>query len=224
MLYIVATPIGNLKDITLRSLEVLQSVDGIICEDSRITSKLLNHYQIKKPLYILNDYNETKKVEEFIDRLKRGENLALVSDAGTPLINDPGYKLIRECINQNLSVDSLPGPTSMTTALTLSTLPPDKFLFLGYFPEKQAARLKLLQSLKMINQNLKLTYLTFVSPHKLITTLYDMQNQLGDIEVVLVHELTKIYQYVYKKPIHLWTKHFETVKPKGEFVMLFRLD
>src|SRR5437870_3221732 len=131
MLTIIATPIGNLKDITLRALEVLEQSDGIICEDTRHTGILLNHYNIKKPLLILNDFNEFKNVETIIDRLKNGENLALVSDAGTPLISDPGYKLVRECLAQGLEVDSLPGPSSVITALTLSGLPPDRFLFVG---------------------------------------------------------------------------------------------
>src|SRR3989338_10355783 len=130
MLYLIPTPIGNLKDITLRSLEVLQNVDTIICEDTRRTSLLLNHYQIKKPLLIINDFNEAHTIPQIIQRLIARENLALVSDAGTPLISDPGYKLVRECLAQNIPVDSLPGPSSIITALTLSGLPPDKFLFL----------------------------------------------------------------------------------------------
>src|SRR3989344_5071684 len=148
MLYIIPTPIGNLKDITLRALEILKEVDGIICEDTRRTSLLLNHYLIKKPLIILNDYNEFKTFPQIIERLKIGQNLALVSDAGTPLISDPGYKLVRECIAQKIEIDSLPGPSSVITALTLSGLPPDKFLFLGYPPEKPGQRLKWLENLK----------------------------------------------------------------------------
>src|SRR3989344_8543935 len=140
MLYIVPTPIGNLGDITLRVLEVLQSVDGIICEDTRRTGLLLNHYQIKKPLVILNDFNGFKTFPQIIERLKSGENLALVSDAGTPLISDPGFKLVRECLHQGIPVDSLPGPSSILPALILSGLPPDKFLFLGYPPEKKGHR------------------------------------------------------------------------------------
>src|SRR4051812_16286576 len=116
MLTIIATPIGNLKDITLRSLEALQSCDGIICEDTRRSILLLNHYQIKKPLMALNDFNEQREFPKIIDRLKNGENLALISDAGTPLISDPGYKLVRECLKEKIPVDSLPGPSSVITA------------------------------------------------------------------------------------------------------------
>src|SRR5690242_2700281 len=120
MLSIVPTPIGNLKDITLRALETLKTADAIICEDTRRTSLLLSHYEIKKPLLVLNDFNESRQIDFLIEKLNNGENLALVSDAGTPLVSDPGYKLIRECLAKNIQVDSLPGPSAPVTALTLS--------------------------------------------------------------------------------------------------------
>lgn len=223
MLYIVATPIGNLKDVTLRSLEVLQAVDGIICEDTRRTSTLLNHFEIKKPLLVLNNYNEARIIPEFIEKLKQGSNLALVSDAGTPLVSDPGYKLVRECLSQDITVDSLPGPSSVITALTLSGLPPDKFLFLGYLPEKPGHRLDLLNKLKLVNENLKTTYITFVAPHKLVKTLEGMLEVFGDIEIVLAKELTKIHQSVKKQQISVWLDTFKKQKPKGEFILLFHL-
>ena len=237
MLYIVATPIGNLKDITLRTLEVLKSVDGIICEDTRRTGLLLNHYkdllrrtlpsadaerQIKKPLIVLNDFNEVRMVPEIIEKLKSGQNLALVSDAGTPLISDPGYKLVRECLNQGIPVDSIPGPSSVITALTLSGLPPDKFLFLGYPPEKPGHRKDFFGKIKILNEKMSLTNIIFVSPHKLLRTLHDMEDAFGDIEVALAHELTKVHQSVEKKKISEW---LETLKnPKGEYILLFRLN
>lgn len=217
MLYIVATPIGNLGDITLRALEVLKEVDGIICEDSRRTSLLLNHYQINKPLLVLNDYNEAKNLDPIVERLKSGQNLALVSDAGTPLISDPGYKLVRECIHQGIEVDSLPGPSSVITALTLSGLPPDRFLFVGYPPEKSGKRLKWLENLKKTDS----TVIMFIPPHKLTRTLEDVKEVFGDIEVILAHELTKIHQSVEKKLISKWS---ETLKSsKGEYILLFRI-
>ena len=120
MLYIVSTPIGNLKDITFRALETLKMVDSIVCEDTRRTSILLNHYQIKKPLIVLNDYNEAKQLIFIIQKLKMGENLALVSDAGTPLIADPGFKLVRNCLNNNIEIDPIPGPSAIIDALVLS--------------------------------------------------------------------------------------------------------
>lgn len=220
MLYIIPTPIGNLKDISLRALEVLKEVDGVICEDTRRTGILLNHYDIKKPMLILNDFNEGRVVEQMLEKLETGQNLALVSDAGTPLISDPGYKLVRGCLNQNIPVDSLPGPTSITVALTLSGLPPDKFLFLGYLPEKEGHRKDLLKSLTLIHESIRVTYIIFVSPHKLIRTLQDMKEILGDIEVVLAKELTKLHQKVDKQKISLWLDTLQQ-PPKGEYICLF---
>ncbi|MBI2315427.1 16S rRNA (cytidine(1402)-2'-O)-methyltransferase [Candidatus Daviesbacteria bacterium] len=224
MLYIAATPIGNLKDITLRVLEVLKGVDGIICEDTRRTSLLLNHYQIQKPLTVLNDYNEARTSPQIIERLKSGQNLALVSDAGTPLISDPGYKLVRECIQQGIEIDSLPGPSSVITALTLSGLPPDKFTFLGYPPEKSGQRLNWFKSLGSHLEGGKLNYtiLMFAAPHKLTKILEDLKVVFGDIEVVLAHELTKIHQSAEMKKISEWLKTLKT--PKGEYILLLHLD
>lgn len=227
MLYIVPTPIGNLKDTTLRSLEILQEVDAVVCEDTRRTSILLNHYQIKKPLIVLNDFNESKNLALLIFRLKSGEKLALVSDAGTPLISDPGYKLVRECLRQGIPVDSLPGPSSVLTALTLSGLPPDKFMFLGYLPEKPGHRKQLLEGVKLfhleggIRSHHSFTIVIFIAPHKLLRTLENMKEIFGDIEVVLAHELTKIHQSVKEQKISKWLE--ELKKPKGEYVLLFRL-
>lgn len=218
MLHLIATPIGNLKDITLRSLEVLEGVDGIICEDSRRTSQLLNHYNIKKPLIVLNDFNEYKMFPQVINLLNQGQNLALVSDAGTPLISDPGYKLVRECIALQIPVDSLPGPSSVITALTLSGLPPDRFLFVGYPPEKSGRRLKWLEELKKAN----CTIIMFVSPHKLLKDLDSMKEVFGDIEVTLAHELTKIHQSVESKLISQWIE--ELKKPKGEYILIFKIN
>lgn len=222
MLYIIATPIGNLKDITLRSLEILQSVDAIVCEDTRRTAILLNHYQIKKPLLVLNDFNEAENIDSIVNRLKTGQNLALVSDAGTPLISDPGYKLIRECTAQNLEIDSLPGPSSVITALTLSGLPTDKFMFLGYLPEKPGHRKDILLKLIEISRNIKTTYVIFISPYKMAKTFDDLKNVFGDIEFTLAHELTKIHQSVETKLISVWQKDLK--HPKGEYIGLFRLS
>lgn len=216
MLTIVPTPIGNLKDITLRSLETLQDADGVICEDTRRTSLLLNHYQIKKPLIILNDYNEAKSFPQIIEKLKSGQNLALVSDAGTPLISDPGFKLVRECLRQRIPVDSLPGPSSVITALTLSGLPPDKFMFLGYLPEKPGHRKNFLEKLSP-----NVTYIIFAAPHKLIKTVENMREVFGDIDITMAHELTKIHQSVETAPVTKWLS--ELKNPKGEYVLLFNL-
>lgn len=219
MLYIIATPIGNLKDITLRSLEILKEVDGVICEDSRRTGLLLNHYQIHKPLTVLNDFNENRIFPEIIERLKSGQNLALVSDAGTPLISDPGYKLVRECIAQQILVDSLPGPSSVTAALSLSGLPPDRFLFVGYPPEKRGKRIKWLEDLKKSDN----TIITFVSPHKLLRTLEDMKEVYGDIEIVICRELTKVHQEIRREKISQLIDHYQQQLPKGEITAVFKI-
>lgn len=198
-------------------------MDAVICEDTRRTALLLSHFEIKKPFLVLNDYNEARLFPEIIERLKSGQNLGIVSDAGTPLISDPGYKLVRECITQNIPVDSLPGPSSVTTALTLSGLPPDKFLFLGYLPEKPGHRAALLNKLSTINKELSMTFIAFAAPHKLIRTLEGMQEVYGDIEVVLAHELTKIHQSVGKDTIINWLETFQKQPPKGEYILLFNL-
>lgn len=222
-LYIIATPIGNLKDITLRALETLKDVDGVICEDSRRTGLLLNHYQIKKPMLVLNDYNEARVVPAILERLQAGQNLALVSDAGTPLVSDPGYKLVRICIEQNIPVDSLPGPSAAITALTLSGLPPDKFLFLGYLPEKPGKRTSMLSKLSTIHSQLPTTFIAYIAPHKLVKTLEDMLQVFGEIEIVLAHELTKVHQSVKKQLISKWLEDFKKQPPKGEYVLLLSL-
>lgn len=221
MLTIVPTPIGNLKDITLRALEVLQSVDEIICEDSRRTSLLLNHYQIQKPLIIVNDFNEFKTEVQILKKLKEGKNLALVSDAGTPLISDPGYKIVRSAIEQGLEVDSLPGPSSVITALTLSGLPPDKFMFVGYLPEKEGKRKIQFQNLKKNSELIPATFIIFVAPHKLIRTLEEIKDVLNDPKISLAKELTKIHQAVVSGKVSEVLE--KQKKPKGEYILMLNL-
>lgn len=224
MLYIVSTPIGNLKDITLRALEVLKEVDGIICEDTRRASILLNYYQINKPLLVLNDFNENKTYQSIIEKLKSGENLALISDSGTPLISDPGYKLVRACVEENIPVESIPGPSSVVTSLTLSGLPPDKFFFFGYLPEKSGGRLKSFEQIKSISYILPITFIVFISPHKLVKTLQEMEGFFsGNLKITLAKELTKIHQSVDSKKISDWMDFFKDKNPKGEYVMLLNL-
>ena len=224
MLYLVSTPIGNLKDITLRALETLQLVDGIICEDTRRTRILLDHYQIRKPLYVLNDFNEAKVYPRYIQMLQQGQNLALVSDAGTPLISDPGYKLVRTAFFEKITLDAIPGPSAVIDALTLSSFPPQKFFFLHFLPEKRKAREELLWSLKAIAQCQSFTAIIFVSPYKLVITLEDIHLIMGNREIVLAHELTKIHQSVDRKFASDWLEYFKSHKPKGEYVLLLNLD
>ncbi len=224
MLTIVPTPIGNLKDITLRSIESLESCDGIICEDTRRSSQLLNALNIKKPLYILNDFNEKTNFPKIIERLRAGENLCLISDAGTPLISDPGFKLVREVLKEKIKLDSLPGPSSILTALTLSGLPPNNFFFLGYPPDKPGHRKSLWGKILAIAAQNPSTFILFISPFKLLKTLTEMKESLGDVEICLAKELTKIHQQVDNKKIGQWLEQFKRTKPKGEFVCLIYLN
>ncbi len=224
MLTLIATPIGNLSDITLRALEALKNVDAVICEDTRRSAQLLNHYEIKKPLLILNDFNENRNLSTIIERLKQGENFALVSDAGTPLVSDPGYKLVRECIKENIEIDSLPGAVSPIVALTLSGLPPDKFMFLGYVPEKPGARLTMYESIQHIHQITPTTFIFFIAPFKLKRVLEEMQDKLSDPAIVLARELTKIHQEVMSKTTSEWLRYYEKREPKGECILLLRLN
>lgn len=223
MLYILATPIGNLKDITLRALETLKLVDGVICEDTRRTGILLNHYSIQKPLIVLNDFNENKTFPQIIEKLQNGQNLTLVSDAGTPLVSDPGYKLVRECLRLGIKVDSIPGPSAAIAALTLSGLPPDKFLFLGFPPEKKSNRIKWIVKMEKISKILNTTIILYVSPYKLKSLLLELQECLGEIEIVLAKELTKLNQSVKRQVISKWLDHFSKGSPKGEYTLLFNL-
>lgn len=220
MLTIVPTPIGNLGDITLRALEVLKNADEIICEDSRRTGLLLNHYEIKKPLIVLNDFNEFKSEDYILSKLREGKNLALVSDAGTPLVSDPGYKIVRAAIEQGLEVDSLPGASSVTTALTLSAMPPDKFMFVGYLPEKEGRRKSQYQHFAEISKLIPTTFIIFVAPHKLLKTLEEIKTELNDPQIVLAKELTKIHQDIKRGKA---SEILEKVKtPKGEYILLLR--
>lgn len=230
-LYLVATPIGNLEDITLRAIKTLFVVDVIACEDTRRTGMLLekvlenfaqNPHDKKKP-HLLSYYeqNEQQRIPELIAILQGGQNVALVSDAGTPAISDPGFKLIRECLAQKIRVESLPGASSVITALTSSGLPTDKFTFVGYPPRKPGHRITFFENIKEANAALKTTIIFFEAPHKIIKTLADLQSVMGDIEVVLCRELTKKFEEVKKKKISDALAYYKKKEPKGEFVVVF---
>ena len=221
ILYIVATPIGNLADITLRALETLKSVDYILCEDTRVTGQLLKKYEIDKKLLSFNDFNEASKVASVVGDLILGKNIALVSDAGTPLVSDPGFKLVRGTISSSIKVEAIPGPTSLVTALTVSGLPPDKFTFLGYLPKQDGKRLKILKVVKDDQKNLKSTTIIFESPFRILKTLEAIKEVFGDIDVVVCRELTKLYEEVRREKVSQSIAHFSQTKPKGEFVILF---
>lgn len=215
MLYLVSTPIGNLNDISLRALEILKSADIILTEDTRHTGLLLKHFEIPhKPFISLYDEVESEKINDILDSAKH-LNVALVSDAGTPLISDPGYKLVREAIKNGIKVTSIPGATAAITALTLSGLPPDKFIFMGYPPEKEGHQKDLFE--KVLEY--PYTVIFYVSPHKLLKSLKLLKELKPDLVVTLARELTKIYEEV-------WTGNLDDAMlkfkdPKGEFVLLW---
>jgi len=232
-LYLVPTPIGNLADITLRSLRTLFNVDIIACEDTRRTGllleKLLTEFspnpedKIKPKLLSYYDQVELQRIPEIITLLQAGKDIALVSDAGTPAVSDPGFKLVRECIKEGLKVESLPGASAVLTALTVSGLPTDKFLFVGYPPHKPGHRLDFFKNIQTSLESVNSTIIFFEAPHKLLTTLSDLQSVFGDIDIVITRELTKIYEEVRREKIPDALAHFKKIPPKGEFVILFHL-
>ena len=225
ILYIVSTPIGNLEDITLRAKRILSEVKVIACEDTRKTGILLNQLSVHKP-HLLSYYeeNELKRIPQIIKLLKEDKNVALVSNAGTPTISDPGFKLVRACIKEGIKVESVPGASAILTALVASGLPADKFLYLGYLPKKAGKRQKLLKELTTIIYIIKATVVIFATPHRLIKELKDIRSVFGDIEIVLCRELTKIHEEIRREKISQAIAHFEKVKPKGEFTLLLCLE
>lgn len=227
-LYIVATPIGNLSDITSRAILTLQQTPVILCEDKRQTKKLLDAYEIKeKRLIPFNDFNEESVLYEVLQLLE-SVDVALVSDAGTPLISDPGFKLVREARKKGFRVEPIPGPSSVIAALSSSGLPTDKFLFLGFPPdslEKKKNFFKKVSEVLSIASNNKLntTVVFFESPHKLLACLDALEEVFGNIEIRIVREMTKIHEEFIKNNISNLKAHFTKHPPRGEFVVLFRL-
>ncbi|MBI3602344.1 MAG: 16S rRNA (cytidine(1402)-2'-O)-methyltransferase [Candidatus Omnitrophica bacterium] len=219
MLYVVSTPIGNLKDITLRALQTLKSVDLIATEDTRHTKILLDHYGIQKPLTSFFDHNQSLKGQYLLGLLKEGKSVALVSDAGTPGISDPGYSLIQLAYDHHVPVTVIPGVTALITALTLSGLPAHRFIFEGFLPPKTVGRRKKLQSLKQEEG----TVIFYESPHRLLKTLEDIKQELSDPCLVVARELTKKFEEVKKGRASDLMAHFSAHPPKGEFVLLINL-
>ena len=213
-LYIVATPIGNLEDITLRALRVLKEVDLIAAEDTRQTLKLLNHYEINKPLISYHRHNEETKSEILIEKLRNGENIALVSDAGTPGICDPGEEVIKKAIEDNIEVIPIPGACAMINALIVSGISTKEFEFLGFLPLNKKLRR---QKLKEIENSSK-TIIIYEAPHKMKTTLGDLKEILKDRKIVLARELTKIHEEFIRKSIDELLSEIDTIK--GEMILI----
>jgi 16S rRNA (cytidine1402-2'-O)-methyltransferase len=211
-LYIVATPIGNLEDITLRALRILKESDLIACEDTRQTRVLLDRYEIKKPLVSFHEHSKLQKIDYLISELKSGKNIALVTDAGTPGISDPGGVLIAEALRSNIKVEPVPGPSALTTLLSVSGIPADKFLFLSYLPKKKG-RQTLLTSLKEIEYPI----VFYESPYRIIKTLEELKNIIGDREVIIGRELTKKFEEITRGKID---ECIAKLKPKGEFTVI----
>ncbi len=216
VLYIVSTPIGNLEDITLRALRILKEVDLIAAEDTRRTSLLLKHFGIQTPLTSYFEGNEMKKGEFILSRLNQGDQVALVSEAGTPGISDPGYRLIRLAIDHSIPVVPIPGPSAAITALSVSGLPTDAFLFKGFLPNKSKKRRELLKQLGEIRE----TIILYESPHRLSETLKDIFETLGDREIALARELTKVYEEVLRGKISEVITHLGEKRQKGEITLI----
>ena len=215
-LYIVATPIGNLGDITYRAVEVLHQVDAILAEDTRQTKKLLDHYQIDKKLIPFHQHNEHKNLHIVIEKLKAGETFAVCSDAGMPGISDPGFLLIREAINEGIEVVTLPGAVAAIVALVSSGLPCDTFVYEGFLPHKKGKQTKILGLLEE-----KRTTIFYESPHRIVKTLSLIKELLGEDRIVAVgRELTKKFEENLKGSVSEILEHFTKNEPKGEFVLL----
>ena len=191
-LYIVSTPIGNLKDITYRAIEILSSSDIILCEDTRTSNKLLSAYNIHKKLISLHEYNERGKIQFVLQLLNENKVISLMSDAGTPLISDPGYNLVKHCIDSGYYVTSVPGVSSVITALTLSTFPTNNFFFSGFLPNKSSARVKLLNSVKQIQS----TLIFFETSNRLVDSLNDISRIFPENKIVIAKELTKLFEQI----------------------------
>lgn len=215
-LFLVPTPIGNLGDMTIRGLEVLKSVDTILAEDTRTSGTLLKHYNISKPLQSFHIFNEHKALAGLIKRMMDGETMALISDAGTPGISDPGFLLVRECIQSGLKVDSLPGATALIPALVKSGFPTDRFVFEGFLPHKKGKQ----TTLKRLAEEDR-TIIVYESPHRLVKTLEQMVEFFGaDRRVSVSRELTKLYEETVTNTLSEVIAHFKSKEVKGEIVLV----
>ena len=215
-LYLCATPIGNLEDITLRVLRVLKEADLIAAEDTRNSIKLLNHFDIKTPMTSYHEYNKIEKAYTLIEKMREGMNIALITDAGTPGISDPGEELARMCMDAGIEVTSLPGPAACITALTLSGLPTRRFAFEAFLPMEKKERKEVLQELVDETR----TIIIYEAPHKLVKTLKDLRETLGNRRTTLCRELTKKHETAFRTTIEELLSYYENEKPLGECVLV----
>lgn len=217
-LYIVATPIGNLEDITLRALRMLRESDLIAAEDTRVTRKLLSHYDIHTPLISYHQHSGGRRAEEILGALQEGKDVALVSDAGTPGISDPGHELIALCIAEGVTVQSIPGPTAIITALVVSGLPTSHFAFDGFPPRKASERRAFFESLRRDTR----TVCLYEAPSRLISTLQAIHDDLGDRQCAIVREATKMFEEVFRGAVSEAIEHFSQKRVRGEIVLVVR--
>lgn len=215
-LYLVSTPIGNLEDITLRALNVLKSVDLIACEDTRHTGRLLNHFGIVKPTISYHEHNEQARAEELVQRLIEGKSVAIVSDAGTPGISDPAYRIVLAAIENRITVVPIPGAVALVAGLVASGLPTDSFLFAGFLPSKKMARRTRLEELKAE----RATLVFYEAPHRIRETLIDALEILGDRQASLARELTKLHEQFVRGKLSELVAHFDSNQPRGEMTLV----
>jgi 16S rRNA (cytidine1402-2'-O)-methyltransferase len=215
-LYLVPTPIGNLKDITLRALETLKEVDIIACEDTRQSIKLLNHFNIKKTLFSYHKHNENGKSEAIIEKLLEGKNIAIISDAGTPGISDPGSVIVERCIKEGIGFEVLPGATAITTALVYSGLDTTKFIFRGFLPRENKDRKPIIEELV----NRTETIIFYEAPHRILNTLEFLYENLGDRRIAICRELSKLYEDIMRVKLSEAIEYYKENNGRGEYVLV----
>lgn len=215
-LYLVATPIGNLEDITLRALRMLRTADLIACEDTRHSRRLLAHYDIRKPLISYHDHNERERAALLLEHLKRGERIAVITDAGTPGISDPAWHIVNAAIAQGIEVVPIPGPVALIAALTASGLPTDSFLFLGFLPAKRQARRERLTAVRQVSE----TLVAYEAPHRITETLLEAQMIFGDRKAALARELTKLHEQFLRGTLSEISRQLAQQEPRGELTLV----
>jgi 16S rRNA (cytidine1402-2'-O)-methyltransferase len=216
ILYVVATPIGNLKDITIRAVEILGSVDFVVAEDRGRALKLLGHLGVRKPLITINSYSEERKAREICERLGDGKSAALITGAGTPCLSDPGRAVVRKCHDLEIEVRAVPGPSAAVASLSISGLYTDRFVFLGFLPLKKGKKKKVFREMSTS----PFALVVFESPRRLYETLVAAREELGDREAAVFKELTKVHEAVRRGSLESLASEFEAVEPKGEYVVI----